>query len=120
VLAVLAEGDDHLTATDIAEAVRAEDPRAHLSTIYRTLERLRECGVVDHIHLAHGPVVFHLHRQVHHHLLCVGCGAVIDVTDDVFEPLTDSLARRYGFTLQPGHVALSGWCRDCASASPRA
>lgn len=113
VLELLAGTDDHLTASDIAEHVRSVDPRAHLSTIYRTLDRLRDWGVVDHVHLGHGPVAYHLRHRPHHHLVCVGCDTVIDVADEDLRHLTAVLAERHSFTLQAGHVALTGWCERC-------
>ncbi|MBA3289024.1 MAG: transcriptional repressor, partial [Acidimicrobiia bacterium] len=57
--AMLAGGDHHLTAADIVETMRRADPDFHESTVYRTLERLTELGVVRPVHLNPGATVFH-------------------------------------------------------------
>ena len=51
VLAVVLARDGAFTADDLAASL--DD--VHVSTIYRSLALLEEIGVVDHVHLAHGP-----------------------------------------------------------------
>ncbi|HEV8298118.1 MAG TPA: Fur family transcriptional regulator [Acidimicrobiales bacterium] len=104
----------HITAEDLAARVQADHPDIATSTVYRTLAILAELGVVEHVHVGHGAVVYHLAEQQHQHLVCAQCGAVVEVPDAVFASLRRRLARDYGFAVEPRHVALSGRCRDCA------
>jgi Fur family transcriptional regulator, ferric uptake regulator len=113
VLGVLASGPDHLTAGDVLERLREEDPRVQVSTVYRTLERLSAWGVVEHVHLGHGALAYHLRPEPHAHLVCESCGIVLDIPGAVLDPVADTVDKRHGFTLRTGHVALSGWCEDC-------
>ena len=50
------------------------------STVYRTLEALEGIGYVTHVHMGHGPGVYHVApTPTHHHLVCESCGTAVDV-----------------------------------------
>lgn len=115
----LVEADDHhVTADDLVASVRRSAPAVHRSTVYRTLEALEHAGVVEHVHLGHGRAVYHLTDDRHHHLVCDGCGAVVQVPEAVVAPLREELAEDYGFVVSGRHFALPGACRACAVVSP--
>ncbi len=113
VIAALVEAEGHMTADQLAEKVQSNQPDVHLSTVYRTLEALEQVGLVDHTHLGHGRAVYHLADDPHQHLVCDGCGAVIEVPDDTFTSLADTLRRSHGFTIRPSHFAVLGRCAAC-------
>ena len=126
VVEALLAGDHHVTADEIVARVAdrdagvtdtgagGRDADAHRATVYRTLDRLEELGVVSHVHLGHGPSTFHLDHRPHHHAVCSSCGAVVEVPLDALDDLADSLRAAHGFELSPQHFALSGRCRACA------
>jgi len=116
VLTALARRGGHLLAAEVVEAVAAEDASVHRASVYRTLEALSALGVVQHLHLSHGGTAYHLtsgdgHR--HLHAQCRVCGAVRDLPADLLDQVAEVMALRDGFLLDPGHVALSGTCREC-------
>lgn len=94
--------------------VSARHPEVHRATVYRTLDRLEEVGVITHVHLGHGPSTFHLNDRPHHHAVCSSCGAVVEVPLAALDDLASRLQAEHGFDLSPQHFALSGRCRDCA------
>jgi Fur family ferric uptake transcriptional regulator len=49
----------------------------------------------------------------HAHLVCRNCGEVGEIEPDMLAPLADDLARKRGFSLDIGHVALFGTCGKC-------
>jgi Fur family transcriptional regulator, ferric uptake regulator len=114
IITALLEADDHVTADALVDAVRTAQPEIHLSTVYRTVETLTELGVINHVHLGHGPAVYHLTDDAHHHLVCDDCGAIIELPKDVFDALGRRVERDYGFRLDAHHFALGGHCRSCA------
>jgi Fur family transcriptional regulator, ferric uptake regulator len=111
----LAAEHAHQSADDLADAVHADHPDIHRSTIYRTLDSLEKLGVVDHVHLGHGRAVYHLSAEVHHHLVCEECGAVVHAPADLFDQLARDIDERYGFRVRPDHFAVIGRCRDCVA-----
>jgi Fur family ferric uptake transcriptional regulator len=114
VQALMTAPDHHVTAEDIADLVQADHPDVHLSTVYRTLDALERLGAVGRLNLGPGPAVYHLRDHVHHHFVCESCGVVIELEDGVVAPLVRSLADRYGFTVSPDQLTLSGRCAACA------
>ncbi len=110
---LLSAGDEHLNAEEILHRVRRQVPDVAESTVYRTLASLEELGVITHQHLGHGPSTYHQATNAHQHLVCQGCGSIIDVPDTVFDDLAARIYEGYGFTIDPRHFALGGRCRDC-------
>jgi Fur family transcriptional regulator, ferric uptake regulator len=114
IVAALLAAHAHVTAEDLTAAVQDRHPDVHASTVYRCLESLADLGVVEHVHLGHGRAVYHLADRTHQHLVCEGCGAVVEVPDDVFESLGRRLRDDYGFVIRPRHFALLGRCLACS------
>jgi Fe2+ or Zn2+ uptake regulation protein len=110
---LLNTGQSHLSAEDIVSQVKLQHPDVAESTIYRNLATLEELGVVEHVHLGHGPSTYHLTEDGHQHLLCERCGKVIEVPEETFAPLAEQLATTYGFRIHPRHFAIMGLCRRC-------
>jgi Fe2+ or Zn2+ uptake regulation protein len=110
---LLNKGQSHLSAEDIVSQVKLQHPEVAESTIYRNLSTLEELGVVEHVHLGHGPSTYHLTEDAHQHLLCEKCGKVIEVPEETFAPLAAELVATYGFRIQPRHFAIMGLCRRC-------
>jgi Fur family ferric uptake transcriptional regulator len=113
VVEALLAGGHHVTADEIVARVSAAHPEVHRSTVYRTLERLEQIGVITHVHLGHGPSTFHLADPPHHHAVCASCGAVVEVPWNALDQLAGELRAEHGFELSPQHFALSGLCRSC-------
>ena len=118
--------DEHLTAEQIGTRVADVEPSVHRATVYRTLTALVETGVLSHVHLGGTATVYHLteptpaeqhehdaHDHGHAHVQCHVCGRVLDVAPDVFDEVAARLRADLGFTLDTGHAALLGTCREC-------
>ena len=106
------------TAEEILNEVNRAAPDVNISTVYRNLEELEELGVVVHTHLAHGPAMYNLASAAHGHLVCEGCGAVIEASADVFRGLSRTAKDRFGFEVRPYHFAVPGLCRACHDKGP--
>lgn len=115
VVEVLAREPGHLTAEQVAAAVA--DLPVHRASVYRTLEALCDLGVVQHIHMGHGPTAYHLvsGSGPHLHAQCRHCGQIYDIPGPLLDAAARRLHRDIGFQLDPHHVALSGTCASCAT-----
>lgn len=112
--AMLSSPSHHMTAADVVDAVRAEHPDFHESTVYRTLERLAELAVIARIQIGPGPAVFHLSVAQHHHLVCDRCGRVAEAPSGLLDAVAARLRRHHGFVLDPGATPLHGLCASCS------
>jgi Fur family transcriptional regulator, ferric uptake regulator len=84
------------------------------STVYRNLEVLERLGLVWHTHLGKGAPVYHAAAEHRHlHVVCQSCGTIASADPAVLDGAAERLTADLGFTVDVGHVALSGTCRDC-------
>ena len=111
---------EHGTPDAVAARV-ADDggPVLPLSTIYRGLEALEELGFVSHTHLDHRALTYHLaDHATHIHLVCLGCAAVTEAPVAVAAGFAGNLRQVTGFEADVTHMAIHGWCSDCARTRP--
>ncbi len=113
---VLEAGNQHLSAEDLAERIHQRHPDVHLSTVYRTVDLLDQAGILAQVHVGHGPSSYHLAEDAHHHAVCDGCGAVIEVPATALAPVVARLDRDLGFAARPRHLTINGLCADCRPA----
>jgi Fur family ferric uptake transcriptional regulator len=112
-LRALFDAHRHRSAEELAAEVHAQAPDVHLSTIYRNLEELERLGVIVHSHLGHGPATYHLASSAHGHLVCEGCGSMLEVPSDLFGELARRADDQFDFIIDPHHFAVLGHCRTC-------
>jgi len=115
VLKVLGSSQEHLTTADIYEKVQPECPGIGLVTIYRFLQILTELGFICEVHSDEICHRYIIRRQVvhHHHLICSGCGAVVDFIDCDLSELEDRLSRDTGFEVGGHLLEFYGRCQHC-------
>lgn len=108
----------HATPDEVLAAVREQSAAVNVSTVYRTLELLEELGLVGHTHLTDRAPTYHSKAAPEHvHLVCRGCGAVLEAEPSEFGPVTGQLRERHGFEADLGHLTVFGRCRDCGGAT---
>ncbi len=114
ILEAVLESDDHVTAEELYEQVRVQYPHISFSTVYRTMELLRDSGFVTQTDLGGGRVQYHpVGKATHHHLVCQGCGSVAEVGEEIFTGLQQELRERHNFDATLTHFAIFGRCERC-------
>ena len=114
VLSTIESSDSHISAEEIYAQVVAKYPRVNISTVYRTLELLKQIGLLYEIDLGEGRIRYHPEdRGHHHHLICRKCGAVIDVSESVLFPIQAILLQAFNFRADLRHLAIFGFCENC-------
>ena len=114
---VLTDLDRHVTAEHVHGEVSSRMPGVSLPTVYATLDLLEELGLARRVATEGGAVVYDPRTDEHHHLVCRGCGAILDVDAPVDTAGVRAAARESGFTPDTSQVVLRGICAACA-ASP--
>ena len=114
VFSAIENSDDHISAEEIYAQVVAKYSHVNISTVYRTLELLKQLGLVTETNLGGGRVRYHpMDKGHHHHLVCRECGAIIDLDESVLFSLKDTLLREYKFVADLRHLAVFGRCANC-------
>jgi Fur family transcriptional regulator, ferric uptake regulator len=104
-----------LSAAEIHQQLKRTGARVSLSTVYRTLDRLRAKGEVTERADAEGEATFMLCEPAHHHhhAICSECGRVEDVDCTTIEQFSASLRVLHGFELDGHAMEFFGRCRAC-------
>jgi len=114
VLEALHEAEEHITAPEIYARVRAKYPGINKSTVYRTLELLKELELVVETQLGGDRLYYHPDEMGHHHhLVCRRCGKIIDLDETLLSPLKNALRQKYNFEADLKHLAIFGHCLRC-------
>ncbi len=115
ILSAIENSDDHVSAEEIYTQVIAKYPNVNISTVYRTLELLKQLGLVTETDFGEGRVKYHpANKGHHHHLVCKECGTIIDLDESVMVPVKDALLREYKFIADLEHMAIFGRCVNCS------
>ena len=105
------------------ECMRASCELHHdidLSTVYRTLERLRDEGILSQTDLGRGCAEFEIVQdRPHHHLICQACGKVINLNHEYLLPLAGAIRRELHFDPILAHLAIFGICQDCQTGGAK-
>jgi Fur family ferric uptake transcriptional regulator len=119
VIKALARAEGPLSASQIHEATEVALP---LSSIYRSLAVLEESGVLSPHYGAKGLTRYELAEWLkghHHHLVCIDCGAVEDVTvNDHHESqvgqVVEDISSKASFIALNHALEIEGRCARCA------
>jgi Fur family transcriptional regulator, ferric uptake regulator len=113
VLEVIEQKGEHLNPNEILEQAKGIHPAIGRATVYRTLELLTQLGIVRPIYVGEtGPTYIRADGN-HHHLVCSGCGVVVDFEQCVADQMTQELVDRFGFQINSHLLEFYGLCAKC-------
>jgi Fur family ferric uptake transcriptional regulator len=114
VAAALDTFDDFRSAQEIHDLITTQGESVGLATVYRTLGTLADAGEVDMLRTEDGEAIWRRCSETHHHhLVCRGCGATIEVEGPTVEAWTRSIAEEHGFADISHTLEIFGTCRAC-------
>ncbi|MDF5756193.1 Fur family transcriptional regulator [Spongiactinospora sp. TRM90649] len=112
ILRILEQAATHLSVAELRSRAHEEQPTINMSTVYRNVSTMRECGVLHSVDHA-GETLFGLVMPPHHHLVCERCGVLVEIPVERLDSFVAQLATRCGFDLNPTGQVLHGRCRRC-------
>ena len=108
----------HATADSITEAVRAEIGTVSRQAVYDSLGVLVSKGVLRRIEPAGSAARFeHRVEDNHHHLICRGCGRIVDIDCAVGDRPCLHAKEDHGFEIDEAEVVYWGTCPDCQTTT---
>jgi Fur family ferric uptake transcriptional regulator len=109
---------EHLSPEEIYDIVKSDCPEIGLATVYRTLILLETMDMVYKLDFDDGCYRYELNRNKedhrHHHLICLKCGCVEEVEEDLLETLENQILKNKGFVVKDHSVEFYGYCADCS------
>ncbi len=118
----LASSCADFTVEDLWQELRQAEPRIGRATVYRSVEKLVNMGLLDRIEFADGT---HHYRvcggsEHHHHLTCTQCHRVVDI--DICLPADQfaAIGDQADFVIEGHALTLFGRCKNCRTQGERA
>lgn len=112
---------DHLSAEDVFMLVKEKFPDIGLATVYRTLDLLSELKVINKVNFGDGVARYEMRdenrERHHHHLVCVECGSVDEILEDLLENIEKKVEKEFGFKIHDHRLIFHGVCRRCQAAA---
>jgi Fur family transcriptional regulator, ferric uptake regulator len=115
---IRANSGRHMSAEDIYELVKQSDKDIGIATVYRNIKTLEEDGVLLKAQFnerdgAKYEMCLQVGDHTHHHLICMQCGAVYDVEDDLLDKIEKLVSSKRGFKILDHRLNFYGICREC-------
>lgn len=109
----------HIDAEALLGAMKARGLKISRATVYRNLDLLVESGLARKQRLgSRGFLYEHVHGgQQHDHLVCTGCGRVVEFVSPGIAALQAEICRAHGFVPMRHTLEISGLCNRCAEAA---
>lgn len=114
VIECLLELKEHVSAEELHQHLKSRNNNTGLATVYRTLNLLKDAGLVEQKQFMDGKSVFEvISPDSHHdHLICTLCERVIEFENEAIERLQEKVAAEFGFKLSDHRLDLFGECLD--------
>jgi len=103
----------HPTADEIHEMVRKRLPRISLGTVYRNLEILSACGLIQKIGPVSSQMRFDGDTRNHYHIRCIHCGRVEDAPIEMVDTLERDMNKASDYTVLGHRLEFIGVCPMC-------
>jgi Fur family peroxide stress response transcriptional regulator len=116
ILDYLLKTDDHPSAEYIHKIIKKKYPMVSLSTVYKTLNLLKEKKLVSEIEVS-GESRFDANVDAHINLVCMKCGKIDDVDEDTLKEIQERAAKKSKYLILQGNFELIGYCNSCKSKS---
>ena len=104
----------HFEIENIVLDFKKQNLNVSRSTIYRTLNILKELGIVNEVIKFKNKTLYEVALREHHdHLVCEKCGKIIEFHSKEIEELQNKICNDYNFQPTFHRLEIYGICEDC-------
>ena len=113
-LHLIQDASGHIDAKELYQRAIREDDSISLATVYRNLHLFKELGLVDERRLGQVRCYYEMKQTPEHqHLMCRGCGKIVDFESPLIRELVDKVQRNHRFNVTKAELYLEGYCEQC-------
>ncbi len=108
--------DRYQTVDELFDALRREGLSIGRTTVYRTLEKLVDEGLVSKVASTRGGSAHYRLAGSDHEqgqLLCIECGRALPLDCDMLGEFAEHIRAHHGFAIDQHRTVLCGVCPDC-------
>lgn len=111
---LLQEAEGHIDAKELYRRASARDKSISPATVYRSLNLFREHGIIAEMKLDKVRCYYEINEAPEHqHMVCLGCGKVIEFNSPLVKKLIDTVKKEYGFKTAKVELYIRGCCQEC-------
>jgi len=105
----------HFDVDGLYEMLRKRRKNISRATIYRAIPLLIESGLIKEALRGEPKITYeHIFGHEHHdHLVCVGCGKIIEFRNDEIEKLQEAVCKKHNFHPVEHKLGIKGYCKEC-------
>jgi len=120
-LEIIHRAERHLDADELYRRARAKEPRISLATVYRNLKLFKELGLIAESNLSETHSHYEIKSKAgHHHLVCLGCGRVIEFNNPLVTKALAKTQQENGFNITSVQIKMEGYCQKCQGQEKQA
>ena len=113
-LELLRDAKGHIDAKELYRRASVKDDSIGQATVYRSLNLFKELGLVDEMRLGKIRCYYEIKQSLEHqHLVCRGCGKVMEFQNPHFQKLIEAVRQEHGFKVTKAELYLEGYCPEC-------
>lgn len=115
ILDILKNSELPTTAEDVFLGLKERGVAANLSTVYRTLETLHNCGIIKKFRIVgEGKAFYEFFRVVHRHfLVCIECKKMLPICGCPLSDYEKALEEKTDFKISGHKLDIYGYCPEC-------
>ncbi len=115
ILHILSNKELPATAEDVYLELREQDIAANLSTVYRTLETMSECGLIKKMRIVgEEKAFFEFFRVLHRHfLICLSCRKMLPISGCPLNGYEKELEQQTDYKISGHRLDIFGYCPKC-------
>ena len=116
---VLANTKEHPNAEMIFSSLQASYPTMSLATVYKTIDILKEIGLVQILNAGEDSFRYDADTSSHAHIRCIECGRVDDIFDLDTEKFAGAIEKDTRYRLVGQQFYFYGICPACQKGSEK-
>lgn len=114
VLDILKHHRTHPTIQEIYKFAKEKDPSIGQATIYRNVNKLVEEGKVIKLpNSSNESFHYDINIEPHTHMLCKRCGRIVDIYDNDYNELINTISNNNSLIVEKAVILLEGICSSC-------
>lgn len=112
--------DTHFDIEGLYKILKSKRLRVSRASLYRTIPLLVESGLLVEIRTidSHTHYENTLSKKHHDHLICLGCGTIIEFHSEFLERLQEKICLTEKFKGIRHVLEIQGYCRHCTPKAP--
>jgi len=114
ILDILSKNTEPISALDLIADFKSSNLNVNKTTIYREIEFLLGKNLINEVEFGDGKKRYEMDNGHHHHLVCLKCGKVEDVSLETdLSSEEKKIEKETGFKVESHSLEFFGICKTC-------